>query len=184
MLILGLQGSPRKTGNSQYLLSSFMQAARLRGAQTLTIDVPRRHIEPCKELVVCEKKGYCPIKDDMQSEIYGLLRQADIIVAVSPVFFYGVTSQLKALIDRCQAYWARRHKLHLMDPGAKWRRGLMLAVGASRGKQLFTGLELTVRYFFDAVAAGMHFVDIMVRGMTSEPRADAPTAHRHERPKA
>jgi multimeric flavodoxin WrbA len=153
MLIVGLQGSPRKNGNSHYLLSAFLAAARLKGAQTLSVDVPRRHIEPCKELVVCEKKGYCPIEDDMQKEIYSLLRMADVIVAASPVFFYNVTAQLKALIDRCQTLWARKHKLRLTDPGAKWRKGLFLAVGASHGKQLFTGLELTARYFFDAVAA-------------------------------
>ena len=122
MLALGLQGSPRKKGNSDLLLAMFMDALQHRGAVTHTIEVTRRHIEACKELTVCEKKGFCPIDDDMGREIYGLLRQADIIVAASPIFFYNVTAQLKALIDRCQTLWARKYVLKLKDPGHGVRR--------------------------------------------------------------
>jgi arsenate reductase len=153
MLALGLQGSPRKKGNSDLLLAMFMDALQHRGAVTHTIEVTRRHIEACKELTVCEKKGFCPIDDDMGREIYGLLRQADIIVAASPIFFYNVTAQLKALIDRCQTLWARKYVLKLKDPGHGVRRGFLLGVGATQGKQLFDGLHLTAKYFFDAVAA-------------------------------
>ena len=153
MIALGLQGSPRKKGNSDFLLSLFMEQLAQAGFDIRVIDVCRRHIDPCLELTVCEKKGTCPIDDDMGKEIYGLLRQADIIVAASPVFFYNVTAQLKALIDRCQTLWARRYRLKLNDPGHLIRRGFMLGVGATAGKQLFDGMQLTAKYFFDAVAA-------------------------------
>jgi protein-tyrosine-phosphatase len=82
-----------------------------------------------------------------------LLRQADIVVAASPVFFYNVSAQLKAFIDRCQALWARRYMLKLKDPGSPVRRGFLLAVGATAGKQLFDGMHLTTKYFFDAIGA-------------------------------
>ena len=153
MLVLGLQGSPRKKGNTNYLLSTFLKEAAALGADTQTVDVTRKRILPCKELVVCEKKGFCPIDDDMQHELYSLLRAADVIVAASPVFFYGVTAQLKALIDRCQALWARKYMLKLTDPARKHRRGFLLAAGATRGQNLFEGLKLTAQYFFDAVGA-------------------------------
>jgi len=152
MLALGLQGSPRKKGNTETLLSMFMERLREEGVATQVIEVCRRHIEPCKEMTVCEKKGICPIKDDMD-EIYGLLRRADIVIAASPVFFYNVTAQLKALIDRCQTLWARKYMLKLQDPGHDTRRGFLLGVGATAGKQLFDGMHLTVRYFFDGIAA-------------------------------
>jgi len=152
MFALGLQGSPRKKGNSDLLLDMFMDALRQRGAHSQTIHVARRHIEPCKELTVCERKGFCPIEDEMD-EIYGLLRQADIIVAAAPIFFYNVPAQLKALIDRCQTLWARKYALKLKDPGHGVRRGFLLGVGATRGKQLFDGMHLTAKYFFDAAAA-------------------------------
>jgi multimeric flavodoxin WrbA len=153
MLALGLQGSPRKKGNSDQLLAAVMTALENRGARTRTIQVTRHHIDPCKELTVCEKKGLCPIQDDMEKEIYGLLRQADIIIAASPVFFYNVSAQLKALIDRCQVLWSRKYLLKLNDPGHRTRKGYLLAVGASHGKQLFDGFHLTAKYFYDAVAA-------------------------------
>lgn len=153
MLALGLQGSPRKKGNTEILLDMFMAVLAGKGFETQVLEVCRRRIEPCKELTVCEKKGICPIQDDMTDEIYGLLRRADIIVAASPVFFYNVTSQLKALIDRCQTLWARKYMLKLNDPGHLTRRGFVLAVGATSGKQLFDGLNLTAKYFFDAVSA-------------------------------
>jgi multimeric flavodoxin WrbA/protein-tyrosine-phosphatase len=153
MFALGLQGSPRKKGNNDILLTRLMDALAERGARTHIVDVARRKIEPCMELTVCEQKGYCPIDDDMGQEIYGLLRKADLVVAASPVFFYGVSAQLKALIDRCQTLWARRYMLKLKDPGRTIRRGFLLAVGATSGKQLFDGIHLTAKYFFDGISA-------------------------------
>jgi arsenate reductase len=172
MFILGFQGSPRKKGNSHHLLSTFMKEAQQYGADTMVIDVPRRDIRPCLELIVCEKKGYCPIKDDMQREIYALMRQADLIILASPVFFYSVTAQLKALIDRCQTLWARKYRLKLADPNSPWRKGLLLAVGATSGKELFTGLELTAKYFFDAV-------DASYEGSLTYPKIEGPNDLKH-----
>lgn len=153
MLILGLQGSPRKKGNTNFLLSTFLEAAERRGAVTRAIQVVERNILPCKEYVVCEKKGYCPIDDDMAGEIYGLLRQAEVVVLATPIFFYNMTSQLKALVDRCQTFWARKYRLKLSDPLKGSRRGYLLSVGATKGKNLFEGLQLTAKYFFDAIDA-------------------------------
>lgn len=153
MLVLGLQGSPRKKGNTEFLLELFMEEAAKLGAQTHITDVCKKHIEPCKEFTTCEKKGFCPIKDDMDPEIYPLLRKADVVVPASPVFFYNVTAQLKALIDRSQTLWARKYRLNLVDPRRKMRRGFMLSQGATKGKNLFVGIDLTAKYFFDAVGA-------------------------------
>ena len=153
MFVLGLQGSPRKKSNTHFLLKTFMEHASGLGATTHIVDVPGKNIVPCKELIVCEKKGFCPIDDDMKHEIYPMLRRADVIVLASPIFFYNVTAQLKALIDRSQTLWARKYKLKLQDPGAATRKGFLLTVGATRGKHLFEGVKLTAKYFFDAVDA-------------------------------
>jgi arsenate reductase (thioredoxin) len=153
MFILGLQGSPRVNGNTSVLLSAFMEEAEKLGAVTQTIIADRKNIKPCKEYKTCESKGFCPIDDDMQSEIYSFLWQADIIVMATPVFFYSVPAQLKALIDRSQTMWARKRCLKLVDPGRKWRSGFVLALGATKGANLFEGLNLTAKYFFDAVGA-------------------------------
>jgi multimeric flavodoxin WrbA len=153
MLVLGFQGSPRKKGNTYYLLAEFMRAAEKLGAQTQLIEVVKKNIVPCKELIVCEKKGYCPIDDDMKHEIYALLRQAEVVVVGTPIFFYNMTAQLKAMVDRCQTFWARKYVFKLKDPAQKMRRGFLLSVAATKGKTLFEGLELTAKYFFDAIDA-------------------------------
>jgi len=153
MFVLGLQGSPRLKGNTNFLLSTFMEEAKRSGATTHTIHVDKKNIVPCKEYIVCEKKGFCPIDDDMKDEIYPLIRRADIIVLSTPIFFYNTTAQMKALIDRCQTFWARKYKLKLADPGKNTRSGFLLSAGATKGKNLFEGLKLTAVYFFDAVDA-------------------------------
>ncbi|NVM57027.1 MAG: NAD(P)H-dependent oxidoreductase, partial [Desulfobacterales bacterium] len=152
MLVLGLQGSPRREGNTRILLSTFLAEAERLGARTHHLDVASKNISPCQECGTCEKEGFCPIDDDTQ-QVYPLLRQADIIVMATPIFFYGPTAQMKALIDRCQALWARRYVHKLIDPGRKWRRGFLLSLGATKGKNLFEGVSLTAKYFFDAVGA-------------------------------
>ena len=155
MLALGLQGSPRKNGNTSFLLSAFMNELEKLRAQVKVIEAGKKKILPCIECSVCEKEGFCPLDDDMKYEIYPLLRQADVIVVATPIFFYSAPAQLKALIDRSQALWARRYKLKLNDPGQKCRRGFLLALGATRGNNLFAGLTLTIKYFLDAVGTSL-----------------------------
>ncbi|EFK05757.1 flavin reductase [delta proteobacterium NaphS2] len=133
-------------------MSAFMDEVERRGGYTKVIDATRKKIKPCVECGTCEKKGYCPLDDDMQS-LYPLLRRADLVILASPIFFYGVTAQLKALIDRSQALWSRKYVMGLEDPGRKWRKGLLLTVGATKGKNIFDGAVLTARYFFDAIGA-------------------------------
>lgn len=154
MLVLGLQGSPRRKGNTQYFLTSFMDEAEKYGVQTRVLDVAQKNIVPCLGCGFCEKKGYCITQDDdMAHEIYSLLRAADVVVLASPIYFYNVTAQLKVLIDRSQALWARKYKLNLTDPARNYRSGFLLAQGATKGKNLFEGVHLTAKYFFDAVGA-------------------------------
>lgn len=153
MLVLGFQGSPRRKGNTSFLLTTFMQAIENLGAQIQIVEVARKNIIPCREYVVCEKKGFCPIDDDIKSEIYPLIRQAEVVVLATPIFFFNMTAQLKAVVDRCQTFWARKYKLKLTDPAKMTKRGFLLSVGASKGKNLFEGLQLTAKYFFDAIDA-------------------------------
>lgn len=154
MLVLGLQGSPRKKGNTSYLLDTVLDLAAGRGAETRRIDVCRKNIRPCIGCTQCERKGYCSIEDDdMSLELYALLRRADMILLATPIYFYNATAQLKMLIDRSQTLWSRKYKLGLEDPGRSSRKGIMLAVGATKGKNLFEGMALTAKYFFDAAGA-------------------------------
>ena len=168
MLILGLQGSPRKGGNTDTFMTAFMNRASRTGAAVRTIQVARSGVVPCKGCGYCEKHGTCIIIDDpMSTEIFGLIRKADLIVAASPVYFYGVSAQLKVLIDRCQTLWSRKYVFRLKDPLATTRKGLLFSVAASQGRQLFDGVRLTANYFFDAIDASPT-VSLTYRGVEAK----------------
>ena len=149
MKVLGIMGSPRIRGNTDLLLDEALRGARSQGVEVEKLVVDKLNIAPCREYYVCLKEGNCAIRDDMD-EIYAKLLSADRIIVASPIFFYGLTAQLKALIDRCQATWVRKYvlKQKLPDSG---RKGAFIAVGATRGKKLFDGSRLTLKYFFQAI---------------------------------
>ena len=76
MFVLGLQGSPRKKGNTRFLLSAFMDEMAAQGAETQVLNVCDKNIKPCIGCGNCERKGFCVHKDDdMTNEIFGLLRR-------------------------------------------------------------------------------------------------------------
>jgi len=159
--VLGIMGSPRVKGNTDLLLDEALNGARSQQAEVEKIMVDKLNITPCREYYGCLKDGNCVIKDDMD-EVYHKLLEADGIIVASPMFFYGISAQLKALIDRCQALWVRRYVLKNL-PGPT-RRGAFIAVGATRGKQLFDGSVLTVKYFFQAVGAE-YLGELLIRGV-------------------
>jgi len=149
-------------GNTDLLLNEALAGARERQAETERIVVDRLKIAPCREYYGCFKDGNCVIRDDMD-DIYTKLLEADGIILASPMFFYGLTSQVKALIDRSQALWARKYVLNQKPPNAN-RRGAFIAVGATKGEKLFEGSILTVRYFFSTI--GVKYSDeLLVRGV-------------------
>ena len=174
MKVVGIMGSPRMKGNTDLLLDEVLKGMRSEGAEVDKLVVDRLKISPCKEYNACLKSGNCVIRDDMDA-IYPQLLEADVVVVASPMFFYGVTSQLKALIDRCQALWARRYVLK-QEPPDSGRRGAFVAVGATKGEKLFDGSILTVKYFFQAI--GVEYAgDLLIRGVDQKGEIkDHPTA--------
>jgi multimeric flavodoxin WrbA len=160
--VLGIMGSPRIKSNTDLLLDEALKGAKNQGAEVEKIVVDKLKIAPCKEYLGCFKDGNCVIRDDMD-DIYPKLLEADAVIIASPMFFYGLSAQAKALIDRCQALWARKHilKQSLPDGG---RKGAFIAVGATKGKRLFEGAIMTVKYFFEAI--GVEYADeLLVRGV-------------------
>ena len=166
MKVLGIMASPRRHSNTEILLDKALEGAAEAGAEVEKVLVCKLKISPCLEIYACFKDGKCTIKDDMQM-LYGKLLEADHIVFASPIFFYGVTSQAKAVIDRCQALWARRHVLGMGQDDKRVRRGVFISVGATRGAKLFDGAVLTVKYFFDAVGVE-YYGDLLIRAIDNK----------------
>ena len=80
------------------------------------------------------------------------------------MFFYGLTSQVKALIDRCQALWVRKYILKQIPLRITERKGVFISVGATRGKRLFDGAIMTLKYFFDAIDVE-YSAELLIRGV-------------------
>jgi len=147
--VLGIAGSPRRGGNTDLLLNEVMRGAASRGIEVKTIILNHLKIAPCQHCDGCLETGRCKVDDDMQT-VYDELMKADRIVLASPVHFMGVTAQTKAMIDRCQALWARKYILKMPPLGNRQveRKGLFISVGGTRLANLFQPALATVKSLF------------------------------------
>jgi len=163
MKVLGIMGSPRRGSNTDILLDKALEGAVQAGAEVEKVLISKLKITPCLEIYACLKDGNCSIKDDMR-DLYDKLVEADHVILASPIFFYGITAQAKALVDRSQALWVRKHVLKTLGNDRRERRGLFISVGATKGEKLFDGAVLTVKYFFDAIDVE-YAGDLLIRGV-------------------
>ncbi len=103
MKILGIVGSPSKEGNTEILVAESPAAAQEAGAEVEMLTIADKNIAPCDGCESCRVTRKCKINDDMQ-EIYAKLSAADGIIFGTPVYFWTVTAQMKALMDRTYSY--------------------------------------------------------------------------------
>ncbi len=152
--VLGLFGSARKGGNSDILLEEFLRGCEDAGAEVERIHLARLQTRGCLACGGCEKDGRCVVDDDMK-EVYDALERCSLVVIASPIYFYNVPAQAKAVIDRSQALWSKKYILNKGKKSAPAegpsRKGFFIAVGATKGKKIFEGVCLTIKYFFDAI---------------------------------
>lgn len=102
--VLILSGSPRKNGNSDMLCDAFAKGAAEAGHTVEKIRVAEKNIGYCRACYACRGTGVCAVRDDM-AEVLQKMIDADVLVLASPVYFYSIDAQLKALIDRTVARW-------------------------------------------------------------------------------
>ena len=152
--ITGIVGSPRKGGNTEFLVNSALKAAEELGAETEIIYLGSAEIEPCIACDICKSTGECAIYDDMP-DILAKIGSSQGLIIGSPVYFGSVTSQLKMLIDRSRPL--------RMDFKLKNIVGGAISVGGSRNG----GQETTI----SAIHQFMLIHDMLIVG------DGAPLAH-------
>jgi multimeric flavodoxin WrbA len=150
--IVAIYGSPRRKGNTATLLKRTVAGARDSGAHVSEIVLRDLKMSPCLEIFGCTKSGECRLKDDFQKARDQILSSHGLILA-SPVFFYTVSAHTKILMDRFQSLWVKKYWIDKtpMNPPKIRRKGLLISVGATKGKKLFDGILLSMRYFFDTI---------------------------------
>ena len=153
--IVVLCGSVRKNGNTEMLARAFCDGARLNNEVDF-VSVADFRVLPCIGCNTCfEREGNaCFQNDDMQA-IYRKLADADMLVIASPVYFYGISAQLKAVIDRLHTPLRNTFRI---------RKTALLLVAAATLPEVFDSIKTQYRLvcsFFNLEDAG----SVCVRGV-------------------
>lgn len=150
--IVVLVGSVRKHGNTELLAQSFVEGAKEKN-QVTVISVADYKVNPCIGCNACfsTENHRCVQQDDMEL-VYDKLKDADLVAVASPVYFYGISAQLKALVDRLHN--PIRDEFHI-------KKLALLLVGAATIPELFDAIRYQyqmVLKFFNMKDAGMILV--------------------------
>lgn len=151
MMVVGISGSPRKGGNTEFLLNEALGVALERDFEVERLFCSEIKVGFCMDCGNCAKGKACPEEDDMPT-ILDALEKADGIIAASPVYFGSVTAQLKSVFDRTIPL--RRQGMKLKD-----KVGCGITIGGARNG----GQEKAM----DAIHAWMHIHGIIVVGDSS-----------------
>lgn len=114
--VLIITGSPRQKGNTNALATAFASGAVAAGNEVEVFDAATANLHGCSGDKSCEQRGYCGQKDD-GVQMNELMRQADVLVLVSPIYWSGFTSQIKRAIDRFYqfSFPKGRETLHIKE---------------------------------------------------------------------
>jgi multimeric flavodoxin WrbA len=156
MKVAVFNGSPRKGGNTEILLGEAVKPIESAGHEVARFNLNEMHIRPCQDCGGCEGTGECVQKDDM-AMIRDAIRQSERFILASPIFFFGLSAQTKAMIDRCQAFWCEKYLLKRPIPGgANGRKGLLLLVGGMKKEIGVECGEATAKAFFRTISVQEH----------------------------
>ena len=148
-------GSVRKNGNTARLAQSFAEGAAKNNNMEI-VSVADYNVNPCIGCNSCfTREGNQCFQNDDMVQIYEKLRNADIVVIASPVYFYGISAQLKAIVDRLHT--PMRNTFHIKKLG-------LLLVGAAQLPNLFDPILMQYQMvldFFKLESIGM----VLVRGV-------------------
>ena len=133
MKIVVLKGSPNKSGSSNILADEFSKGAREAGHEIIEIDTAHANISQCIGCVNCGYEGVCVLNDDMNNFRQDILK-SDMLVFVTPLYYYGFSAQLKTVIDRfCSRNFSIQQK-HL--------KSALLSVAYNSDDWTFDALEV------------------------------------------
>lgn len=134
--VLIISASPRKGGNSDTLCDQFMKGAKETGNQVDKIRLAELDIAYCSACYACKTKGHCVKQDDME-QVIAKMRNADVIVLATPVYFYTMCAQMKTMIDRtlggAQQTGLENKEFYLIATAADGKAAMERTVDGLRG---------------------------------------------------
>ena len=108
MKILVITGSPRKNGNSNTLADNFIKGAEEKGHSVVRFDSAFKNVHPCIACNKCGMNGDCVFNDDFNF-IKENIVNSDMVVFATPMYYFGISAQIKAVIDR---FYSINGKIH------------------------------------------------------------------------
>jgi len=144
--VVGIYSSPRKGGNSDVLLDAALAGAAEAGAKVKRLYLRDLSFVPCQHCRSCSRTGICRIEDDM-SGVYEALDGSDVILLGAPIYFCSLCAQAKAMIDRCQPYWARKYVLK-EGPRRPGRKGGFICCGGFKDDRFLKCTEQIVKTWY------------------------------------
>lgn len=156
MKVVVFFGSPRIEGNTDILLREALKPVSAAGHEIVEFKLNNLSIKPCQDCGGCTATGICII-DDAMTDIYQAIRTGDRFIVASPIFFYTVSAQTKAMIDRCQAFWCEKYLLKKEIPaGPHGRKGLLLVAAGMKKDDAVKCADTVARIFFRTISVPSH----------------------------
>jgi len=173
---LVIAGSPRVGGNSDILAERLVAGLQDGAAVVEFVKARELSVSNCRACYYCSRAGRCITRDDME-RLYELLLSCHRVCLVTPIFFCLIPSIAQAIVERTQALWVRRYHRGEDPPELEHpRQGLVIAVGGTRGQNIFAGVRCMARYWLDS--AGFREVHVLTYNNVDEKGAirNHPTA--------
>jgi multimeric flavodoxin WrbA len=149
--VIGILGSPRRHGNTENLLDSFMKGAEEAGGSGEKVILSRLSYSSCRGCNACHKNGECILDDDIHP-LFSRMLTADCLAVSSPIYSMGITAELKSCIDRAHYLWVRHLKLATepLPPDKKLtHRGYFLSTAGMDREDVFDTAFPMMRALFN-----------------------------------
>jgi multimeric flavodoxin WrbA len=166
--VLGISGSPRRHGNTETLLDAFLDGARDAGGEVEKVVIRTLDYQPCRGCNACTKTGECVVTDDF-TPLFEQILETDVLALASPIYSMGITSELKALVDRGQPWWARKFVLKTLFfdyDHIKRHKGLFISTAGQNWDYVFNGAFPIVTAFFNDL--GFEYYDNIIANNMDE----------------
>ncbi len=147
--IIIIMGSHRPNQNTAWLGQQLKKAYELEQVTVEWVDINQQAITHCKDCNYCRTHyGQCVIQDDM-TDLYDKLKKADELIILTPVYFCGLSSKLKVLIDRLQMCFMCDFAHHKSFRDKAKGHGYCISIGGAKNyPDQFTGIEASIRFAF------------------------------------
>lgn len=159
--VLVITGSPRREGNSALMAQALVKGAESAGHSVSVFHAAEKQIGGCRACDACWSGETACVFQDGFTELEPLLEAADVVVYASPLYWFGLSAQIKPAIDRLYAYMSdkARRKLHV-------KRCALLMSGGDSGEKFFRGAVETYRNIAEYL--GWEDAGMVVAGGVSE----------------